>query len=101
MVWKYHDSLREYVKAAGSAREKVNGLLRTVQQTSETLLAQAKEQVSARLESARGKVRTGASEAGRGRPTEFLCAASATTGALAPASFVRLVQLSCTPTPDA
>ena len=70
VVWKYHDSLREYVKAAGSAREKVDGLLRTVQQTSETLLDQAKEQVFSRLESARGKVRTGASEAGRGRPTE-------------------------------
>lgn len=71
MVWKYHDSLREYVKGnAGPAREKVDGLLQTVQQTSETLLDRAKGQVSSRLESAREKVRAGASEAGRGRPTE-------------------------------
>jgi hypothetical protein len=71
VVWKYHDSLREYVKGnAGPAREKVDGLLRTVQQTSETLLDQTKDQVSSRLESARQKIRAGASEAGRGRPTE-------------------------------
>ena len=71
VVWKYRDSLREYVKGnAGPAREKVDGLLRTVQQTSETLLDQAKEQISSRLESAREKVRAGASEAGRGRPAE-------------------------------
>jgi hypothetical protein len=71
VVWKYRDSLSEYVKSnAGPAREKVDGLLRTVQQTSETLLDQAKVQVSSRLESAREKVRAGVSEAGRGRPTE-------------------------------
>jgi hypothetical protein len=71
VVWKYRDSLREYVKGnAGPAREKVDGLLQTVQQTSETLLDRAKGQVSSRLESAREKVRAGASEAGRGRPTE-------------------------------
>jgi F0F1-type ATP synthase membrane subunit b/b' len=70
-VWKYRDALSEYVKGnAGPAREKVDGLLRTAQQTSETLLDQAKEQISSRLESARAKVRAGASEAGRGRPTE-------------------------------
>jgi gas vesicle protein len=69
VVWKYRDSLSEYVKGnAGPAREKVDGLLRTVQQTSETLLDQAKEQISSRLESAREKVHAG--EAGRGRPTE-------------------------------
>ena len=57
VVWKYRDSLSEYVKGnAGPAREKVDGLLRTVQQTSETLLDQAKEQISSRLESARGKL---------------------------------------------
>ena len=71
VVWKYRDALREYVKGnAGPAREKVDGLLRTVQQKSETLLDQAKEQLSARLESTREKVRAGAPEEGRGRPTE-------------------------------
>ena len=68
VVWKYRDSLREYVKGnAGPAREKVDGVLRTVQQTSDTLLDQAKEQISSRVESARQKVRAGASEAGRER----------------------------------
>lgn len=68
VVWKYRDSLREYVKGnAGPAREKVDGVLRTVQQTSDTLLDQAKEQISSRLESARQKVRAGASEPGRER----------------------------------
>jgi hypothetical protein len=52
VVWKYRNSLSEYVKGnAGPAREKVDGLLRTVQQTSETLLDQAKEQISSRRES--------------------------------------------------
>ncbi len=51
----------------GPAREKVDGLLRTVQQKSETLLDQAKEQLSSRLESTREKVRAGAPEAGRER----------------------------------
>jgi uncharacterized membrane protein len=71
VVWKYRDSLRDYVKDnAGPTRERVDGLLRTVQQRSETLLDQAKEQLSSRLERTREKVRAGASEAGRGRPTE-------------------------------
>jgi hypothetical protein len=71
VVWKYRDSFREYVKGnAGPAREKVDGLLRTVQQKSETLLDQTKEQLSSRLESTREKVRAGAPEAGRERPTE-------------------------------
>ena len=62
VVWKYRDSLAEYVKGnAGPVREKVDGLLRTVQQRSETLLDQAKEQLSSRLESTREKVRAGAS----------------------------------------
>jgi hypothetical protein len=65
VAWKYRDSLSEYVKGnAGPAREKVDGLLRTMQQTSETLLDHAKKQISSRLESAREKVRAGASEAG-------------------------------------
>jgi len=70
LVWKYRDFLQEYMKGnAGPAREKVDGVLRTVQQRAETLLDQAKEQVSSRLESAREKVRAGA-DAGRERPTE-------------------------------
>jgi hypothetical protein len=71
VIWKYRDSLREYVKGnEGPVREKVDGLLRTVQERSETLLDQAKEQISSRLESAREKINPGASEANRGRPTE-------------------------------
>jgi hypothetical protein len=51
VVWKYRDSLSEYVKGnAGPAREKVDGLLRTVQRTSETLLDQAKEEIFAARE---------------------------------------------------
>ena len=64
VVWKYRDSLREYAKGnVEPAREKVDGLLRTVQSTAEVLLDQAKEQLSSRLESARGKVRMSGSEA--------------------------------------
>lgn len=71
VVWKYRDALREYVKGnAGPALDRVDGLLRTVQQGSETLLDQAKEQVSSRLERTREKVRAGAAEADRARPTE-------------------------------
>ncbi len=68
VVWKYRDSLREYAKGNSEpAREKVEGLLRTVQSTSEVLLDQAKEQLSSRLGSAREKVRSSGS--GRSRPT--------------------------------
>jgi hypothetical protein len=71
VAWKYRDSLSEYVKGnTGPAREKVDELLRTAQQRSETLLDQAKEQISSRLESARGKINAGASETNRERPTE-------------------------------
>jgi hypothetical protein len=71
VVWKYCEVFREYVKGnAGPAREKVDRLLQTVQQKSETLLDQAKEQLSSRLESTREKVRAGAPEVDRGRPTE-------------------------------
>lgn len=60
VVWKYRDSLREYAKGnLEPAREKADGLLRTVQSTSEVLLDQAKE----RLGSAREKVRVSGSEA--------------------------------------
>jgi hypothetical protein len=71
LVWKYRDSLRDYLKDnAGPTRDRVDGLLRTVQERSETLLDQAKGQLSSRLERTREKVRAGASEARRGRPTE-------------------------------
>ena len=71
VVWKYRDSLREYVKGnSGPARERMDGLLRTVQEKSEILLDHAKEQLSSRLESAREKVRAGMSEESRGTRTE-------------------------------
>ena len=70
-AWKYRDSLTEYLKGnTGPAREKVDGLLLTAQERSEILLDRAKSQISSRLESAREKLRDGASEADRGRPTE-------------------------------
>ncbi|MGH7396863.1 MAG: hypothetical protein ACRELW_04940 [Candidatus Rokuibacteriota bacterium] len=60
VAWSYRDSIREYTKGnAGPAREKVDGLLRTAQETSETLLDRAKEQISSRLENARARVRAG------------------------------------------
>jgi hypothetical protein len=68
VAWKYRDSLSEYLKGnTGPVREKVDGLLRTAQQTSETLLDQAKEQISSRLESAREKINAGPSETNRRR----------------------------------
>jgi hypothetical protein len=71
VVWKYRDSLREYVKGnSGPARERMDGLLRTVQEKSEILLDHAKEQLSSRLVNAREKVRAGTSEEGRGTGTE-------------------------------
>jgi uncharacterized membrane protein len=71
VVWKYRDALSEYVKGnAGPALDRVDGLLRTVQQGSETLLDQAKERLSSRLERTREKVRAGVAEADRARPTE-------------------------------
>ncbi len=71
IAWKYRDSLTEYVKGnTAPAREKVDDLLRTAQQKSETLLDQAKEQISSRLEAARVKLNAGASKADGGRPTE-------------------------------
>ena len=57
VAWKYRDSLTEYMKGnAGSVREKVDGLLLAAQGRSETLLDRTKEQISSRLESARGKL---------------------------------------------
>ena len=57
VAWKYRDSLTEYMKGnAGPVREKVDGQLLAAQERSETLLDRAKEQISSRLESARGKL---------------------------------------------
>jgi hypothetical protein len=57
VAWKYRDSLTEYMKGnAGPVREKVDGLLMAAQERSETLLDRTKEQISSRLESARGKL---------------------------------------------
>ena len=57
VAWKYRDSLTEYMKGnTGPVREKVDGLLQTAQERSETLLDRAKEQISSRLEGARGKL---------------------------------------------
>jgi hypothetical protein len=60
VVWKYRDSLEP-------VRDKVDGLLGTVQEKSETLLDQAKDRLSAGIESTRDKVR---STAGRANATE-------------------------------
>ena len=63
VMWKYRDTIREYVSGnSGPARETIDGLLRTVQEKSEVLLDQAKEQLSSRFESARERVRTGGLE---------------------------------------
>ncbi len=70
-VWKWRDSIRDYVKDnAGPARTKADALLGTVQDRSEHLLDRAKEQVSSRLQSTREKVRTGGSGHEGGIPTE-------------------------------
>ena len=60
VVWQYRDSLEP-------VRDRVDGILETVQQKSATLLDQAKERLSAGLESTRDRVR---SRAGRGTSTE-------------------------------
>jgi len=71
VVWKYRDSLGEYLKGnVGPAREKVDELLGAAQQTSEALLDRAKEQVSSRIASARDRVRAGGWAVDLGRPTE-------------------------------
>ena len=71
VAWKYRDSIRDYVNGnAGPTREKVDGLLGTMQQRSETLLDRAKEELSSRFESARQRVRAGAPQAGGGGPAE-------------------------------
>jgi uncharacterized protein YgfB (UPF0149 family) len=70
-VWKWRDSIREYVKDnAGPARSKADSLLGTVQARSEHLLDRAKERVASGLERTREKVRaTGPGGGGEG-PTE-------------------------------
>ena len=68
---KYRDALRDYVKDnSGPAREKVDGLLWTVQQRSETLLDQAKDRVSTGIESTREKIRARPPEATAARLTD-------------------------------
>ena len=63
VVWKYRDSLREYVKGnQGPAKEKLADLLQTVQQQSETLLDRTKEQISTRLDTAQDRLRRGGFE---------------------------------------
>ena len=66
VVWKYRDSLGGN---AGPARARLDDLLQTVQEKSEVLLDQAKEQLSSRIGSARDRIRAGAAAAGsRERP---------------------------------
>ena len=70
LVWKYREPITEYVRGnAGPARETADRVLRTVQERSEMLLDQAKEQISSRLESTRERVRGDALVPGDGRPT--------------------------------
>ena len=61
VVWKYRDSLRDYLGGnAGPARARLDDLLQTVQEKSEVLLDQAKDQLSSRIGSARERIRAGA-----------------------------------------
>ena len=70
-VWKYRDSLQDYVQGNTSpVRDKVDGLLRTAQEKSETLLDTAKERLSSGIESTRQKVRSGGRDADRVGHTE-------------------------------
>jgi hypothetical protein len=70
VAWKYREPLSEFLRGnAGPAREKVDGLLMTAQQRSETLLDRAKEQISSRFESAREKLSAGPWEADREKRT--------------------------------
>jgi hypothetical protein len=66
LAWKYRDSIRDYVKGGGPAREQVDALLGTVQEKSERLLDQAKGQLSSRIEKTREKLRAGVSDEVRG-----------------------------------
>ena len=79
LAWKYRDSIRDYVKGAGPARERIDTLLGTVQEKSERLLDQAKDQVSSRIEKAREKVRARVSDESRGAGSEKSPPASAST----------------------
>lgn len=69
VAWKYRDTIRDYVKG-NMGPDKVDGVLRSVQETSENLFDRAKQEVSSRLGTARDRVRAGAWEATPGRPTE-------------------------------
>ena len=70
VVWEYRDSLRDYLGGnAGPARARLDDLLQTVQEKSEVLLDQAKDQLSSRIGSARERIRAGAAAAdSRERP---------------------------------
>ncbi len=58
LIWKYRDPLRQYAKGnEGPARQKLDEILQSVQERSETLLNKTKEQISTRLDTARDKVR--------------------------------------------
>ena len=60
VVWKYRNPLREYAKGNdGPARDKLDEILRTVQERSENVLDKTKEHISTRLDTARGKLRGG------------------------------------------
>lgn len=66
VVWKYRNPLREYAKGNdGPAREKLDEILRTVQERSESVLDKTKEHISTRLDTARGKLRGGGLDARR------------------------------------
>jgi len=70
VAWKYGDALTEYMKGnAGPVREKVDGLLVTAQQRSETFLDRAKEQISSQFGSAPEKLSAGPWEADREKRT--------------------------------
>jgi hypothetical protein len=66
LIWKYRDPLRQYAKGnEGPARQKLDEVLRTVQERSEALLDRTKEQISTRLDTARDRVRGGAFDTSR------------------------------------
>jgi ElaB/YqjD/DUF883 family membrane-anchored ribosome-binding protein len=59
VTWVWRDTIREYVEQnVEPAKSKVEGVLRTVQETSEGLLDTAKDRASSTLETARDKVRS-------------------------------------------
>ena len=71
VAWKYRDSLGEYLKGnAEPTREKVDDLLRTPQEKSETFMDSAKGRISSGFGSARQKIHRPATEPNRESPTE-------------------------------